>query len=397
MHGLDNVVPVHGSASTAPLTVAYFVGELEGAGTTVHALTACRGMAELGLDVELVVVRRQGVLAGDVPEALKVVELSAGDPSAPERGVSSRDVLAAIPLLARYLRRRRPMVLWSGAKAVNLAALAASRLAFVSTRVVMTITNDLYHRGSAQDRGRALATLVIRRVYPSADKVITLSRAMTDDLVEKEGLPPELFAIIPPPIDLERIDRLGREAVDHPWLQSGQPPVVLNVARLAEQKGHPILLEAFAEAARSRELRLIIMGEASEEARRELEARVDALGIAGKVDIADFDPNPYRFMTRAAVFVLSSLWEGFGIVLAESMACGCPVVSSNCPYGPAEILQGGKVGRLVPVSDSHALAEAILSEIDDPTDAAILEKRARDFGLDSLMKRYAAVLDDLRK
>lgn len=397
MHDRNSAVPAHDSVSTAPLTVAYFVGELEGAGTTVHALTACRGMTELGLDVELVVVRRQGVLAADVPESQKVVELSALDPSAPERGVSSRDVVAAIPLLARYLRRRRPAVLWSGAKAVNLAALAASRLAFVSTRVVMTITNDLYHRGSAQDLGRALATLAIRRIYPSADKVITLSQAMTDDLVEKEGLPPDLFAIIPPPIDLERIGRLRRETVDHPWLQPGQPPVVLNVARLAVQKGHPILLEAFAEAVRSRELRLIIMGEASEEARDELAVRVDELGIAGKVDITDFDPNPYRFMTRAAVFVLSSLWEGFGIVLAESMACGCPVVSSNCRYGPTEILQGGSVGRLVPVSDSRALAAAILAEIDDPTQAAVLEKRARDFGLDSLMERYAAVLAELRK
>ena len=390
----DRAAAVPGPAT--PLAVAYLVGELEGAGTTVQALTACRGMAERGLDVELVVVRRQGVLAGDVPAGLRIVELAPRDPSAGQRGVSSRDVLAAVPLLARYLRRRRPAVLWSGAKAVNLAALAASRLSLSPTRVVLTITNDLYHRASAQERGRKLSMFMIRRFYPLADKVITLSQAMTDDLVTKEGMPAELFEIIPPPIDIDRMDRLGREPVEHPWLQPGQPPVVLNVGRLAEQKGHSILLKAFAEASRSRELRLIILGEGSQEARSELARRAAALGIAAKVDIAGFDPNPYRYMTRAALFVLSSLWEGFGIVLAESMACGCPVVSSDCPYGPDEILQHGRVGRLVPISDATALAEAILTQIDEPTDAAILGKRARDYGLDSLMGRYDAVLDGLR-
>jgi glycosyltransferase involved in cell wall biosynthesis len=379
----------------ARISVSYFIGELDGAGTTVQALTACSGMAERGFDVELVLIRRQGVLETTVPPDLKVVELAPVDPTAPVRKVSSRDILAAVPLLARHLRTRRPTVLWSGAKALNLASLASSRLALVPTRIVLTITNDLYHHGARRGRGRALSTFMVRHFYPFADKVITLSRAMTADLVRREGLPPDLFEMIPPPIDLERIQRLARDPIDHPWLRPGQPPVVLNVARMAEQKGHSILLKAFAEASRSRDLRLIILGEGSQEEHARLERDAQALGIAEKVDIVGFDPNPYRYMSRSAVFVLSSLWEGFGIVLAESMACGCPVVSTECPYGPDEILQGGRIGRLVPPADPSALAEAIAAEIDEPTDAATLEECAHRYSVDGLMSDYEAVIHGL--
>ena len=374
------------------IKVSYIVGELEGAGTTVQALTTCHAMAQRGLDVELVVIRRQGALVESPSPDLPVVELRPLPASAAPRAVSRFDVLAAIPRLAAHLRSRGPTVLWSGAKDLNLAALAAGQLASNDTRVVLTITNDIHHRTSEEEPRRKIPSLLIGRFYRHADKVVTLSQAMTDDLIEHEGLPAELIEIIPPPIDLDRIQRLGAEPVDHPWLQPGEPPVVLNVARLAPQKDQPLLLDAFAKAAMQRDLRLIILGEGPDEARLALRRRAEALGVADRVEILEFDPNPYRFMTRAAVFVLSSRWEGFGIVLAESMACGCPVVSTDCRYGPREILREGELGGLVPTHDHEALGTAILREIESPTASAALVERARDYGVETLMQRYDSVL-----
>ena len=379
------------TVQVAKKRLSYLVRDLEGVGTTVQAFTACAGLAERGHDVELVVVKREGLLADETPKGLRIVELL------PTSGVNgSIRTTRAVVALARHLRARRPEVLWSGAKGANSLALWAQRISGVSPQLVLSITNDLYHRSSPEDRGRQLSVFMIRVAYGRADKVITLSQGMTDHLIDEEGLPAELMSIIPPPIDVARIRSLGREPVDHPWLQAGGPPVVLNVARMAPQKDQSTLLKAFAEATDSRpDLRLIIVGDSSEEPRRALLAEAELLGVADKVDLVGFDANPYRYMTRAAVFALSSLWEGFGIVLAEAMACGCPVVAVDCPYGPSEILLDGQAGAVVPMWDPGALAKGIVHQVVAPTAQDVLAKRARDFDIPAVMNRYDGVLQEL--
>ena len=371
--------------------LSYIVADLDGVGTTVQAFTACTAMARRGHDVELVLVRREGLLADQVPAGLRVVELRPG------KGLpSSLGIACALPALIRYLRAKRPRVIWSGAKSMNPVILAARLLSGIRARVVLTITNDLYHRSSRDDRGQRYSVFVIRLLYGMADRVITLSQGMTDDLIQHEGLPADLLTVIPPPIDLARIRTLAREPIDHPWMQPGGPPVVLNVARVHPQKDQSNLLRAFAEASGSRrDLHLIIVGDCSDEARRSLLAEAELLGVADRVDVVGFDANPYRYMARSAVFALSSLWEGFGIVLAESMACGCPVVAVDCPYGPREILQDGRAGEVVPMWNPAALSKAILQQLAAPTPVHVLEKRAIDFDQPSLMGRYDEVLREL--
>ena len=185
----------------------------------------------------------------------------------------------------------------------------------------------------------------------------------------------------------------SRAPLDHPWLQLGAPPVILGVGRLHEQKDFPTLLRAFARVRAKREARLIILGEAKHaEYRTELTTLAAQLGIANDVMFPGFVDNPFAYMAHAAVFVLSSAWEGLPTVLIEALACGCPVVSTDCPSGPAEILENGKYGPLVPVGDDVALADAICSVLNTPPNRDWLRARGALFGVDHVADRYLGVL-----
>jgi glycosyltransferase involved in cell wall biosynthesis len=177
----------------------------------------------------------------------------------------------------------------------------------------------------------------------------------------------------------------------HPWLaQRGGPPVVVAAGRLEGQKNFPLLLEAFARLRRERPARLLILGEGRKRAPLEEQAR--ALGIEDDLALPGFIDNPYAAFSRAALFVLSSDHEGLPAVLIQALACGCPVVSTDCPHGPAEILDHGRYGELVPVRDAPALAAAMARTLDHPLPAQTLRARGGEFSLASSVNRYLELL-----
>src|SRR5690606_29880659 len=153
------------------------------------------------------------------------------------------------------------------------------------------------------------------------------------------------------------LDELAKADPGHRWFAAGQPPVVLGVGSLTPRKDFATLVEAFAELRRRRPARLIVLGEGPERAR--LERLVDDLGLSDDVDLPAFTRNPFAYMSRAAVYVLSSNLEGLPGSLIQALACGCPSVATDCPSGPREILQDGRVGPLVDVGDAGAMAAAI--------------------------------------
>ena len=182
-------------------------------------------------------------------------------------------------------------------------------------------------------------------------------------------------------------DARARAPLDHPWFMPGEPPVVLGAGRLGRQKDFPTLIRAFSLLRAGRRARLVILGGAREERRTaaeiaELSALARSLGVADDVALPGPEANPFRFMARSAVFALSSAWDGFGNVLVEAMACGCPVVSTDCPSGPAEILEGGRWGRLAAVGDAGGMARAVERTLDDPMAADALKMRAASFSVD---------------
>lgn len=177
----------------------------------------------------------------------------------------------------------------------------------------------------------------------------------------------------------------------HPWLaQCDGPPVVVAAGRLDGQKNFTLLLEAFARMRLKRPAKLLIFGEGSK--RPQLEARTQALGIDADVALPGFIKNPFSAFSRAALFVLSSDQEGLPGVLIEALACGCPVVATDCPSGPSEILDGGRFGELVPVGDADALAAAMARTLDCPLPAQTLRARGVEFSLASSVNHYLALL-----
>jgi glycosyltransferase involved in cell wall biosynthesis len=338
-----------------------------------------RGIAERGYEVDLVLAQREGPYLSQVPENINVVDLKAGR------------VLTSLPALVRYLRRAKPAALLSAMNHSNIVALWAHRLARVRLRAVVSVHNTLSMEVKhLNGRGR-LIPYIVRWCYGWADGVVAVSRGVADDLSNTIGLPRERIRVIYNPVVVPELFQMAKEPVDHTWFRAGEPPVVLSVGRLTAAKDYPTLLRAFSLVTRARPVRLVIMGEGEE--RAGLEAMVRDLGLEDVVSLPGFAKNPYAYMSKAAVFVLSSAWEGFGNVLVEAMAVGTPVVATDCPNGPAEILENGKYGRLVPVGNAVALAEGILAALDGSTNAEVLKHRAKEeFSYDDIADQYLEIL-----
>jgi glycosyltransferase involved in cell wall biosynthesis len=294
-----------------------------------------------------------------------------------------------LPALATYLRTAAPTALISAFPFENLLATAARRLAGGRTRVIVTERNTTTRstRAGVKWKRRFLGPL-LRRQYATADAVVAVSSGVADALAKATGLPRERIAVVHNPVVDSTLEAMATESVAHPWLAASEPPVVLGVGRLVEQKGFATLIRAVAEASRTRQLRLIILGSGSEATRRSLLELADGLGCGDAVELPGFMHNPFAWMARADVFVLSSLHEGLPAVLIQALACGCPVVSTDCPSGPSEILEGGRYGRLVPVGDHQAMAAAILSTLAAPDDRLARISRAATFSVERAARAY---------
>ncbi len=340
-------------------------------------VTLANGFAERGFGVDLVVAGAEGPYARDVAPTVNVVDLRA------------QRVIGSVPALARYLRRERPKAMLSAVCHANVAAVWAREWSGTGTRLAVSEHGLARSRQQTRTiRSRFLPALM-RRAYPRADAVVAVSQGVADDLAGSIGLPRSRIRVVYNPIVTERLLALSRLPVRHPGFSTGAPPVVLAAGRLTAEKGFSSLIRAFAQLRAARPARLVILGEG--ELRAELQTLVAQVGLEADVLLPGFVDNPYAWMRHASVFVLSSLWEGFGNVLVEAMACGAPVVSTDCPGGPAEILENGRWGSLVPVGDEAAMAAAIAAALDAPEHPDVT-RRARDFSVAQAVDGYLAAL-----
>ncbi len=294
--------------------------------------------------------------------------------------------------LRRYLKHEQPVTVLSFLNDANIALMLAACLGKQGTRFIPNVRNHISAGAKAlqSKRMRAMSG-AMRRLFRRADAVVVPAEDLRRDVAEITGLPESRIHRIFNPIDLAAVKQRAAESPAHPWLDpKDTTPVVLAAGKLKPQKDFPTLLKAFGELRSRRDCRLILLGSGPLE--NDLRKQAETLGIADDVSFQGHVDNPFAYLARAQVFVLSSAWEGLPNVLIEALACGCPVVSTDCPGGASEILEGGRHGRLVPVGDAAAMADAIKATLESPPPAEALKARAADFSIERAAEAYAKLL-----
>ncbi|BCO09765.1 glycosyl transferase [Desulfolithobacter dissulfuricans] len=343
-------------------------------------VTLANGFAGRGIGVDLVLARAEGPYLDEISPDVRVIDLKA-----------SR-VVTSLPALVRYLRREQPGAMLATMAHANIIAIWARKFARIAPGLLAVReanTMGISAENTRQLRGRLLP-LATRFFYPRADAVIANSRGSAEDLSRHAGIAPAKLHVVFNPLDLQTISARAKEKNDHPWFREPGPPVILGTGRLTEQKDFQTLVRAFALARARLEARLVILGEGED--RQKLEKLITSMNLENDISLPGFVSNPYPFMKHASLFVLSSRWEGLPNALLEAIALGTPVVATSCPSGPAEILENGRYGHLVPVGDPEALARAMVETIENPPDPSLLRKRAEDFSSARIIDQYLEIL-----
>ena len=397
--------------------IAFVIDHLGGYGAEQVVYRLVHGLSELGHKVDVILLQSiihrrlpQNVrvfLVGDVSDRLteersaRVLEraIRLRPPSRTFEWVQAANALhwnLRFPPSIRLVRQARAVasylevegpdcVLPNIARAI-WATFLGRRMAGVRVLVIPMIHGDV--RGLSY-RSR----LRFQHLFPDAAHFVGVSRGVSESLATALGIPQESITTIYNPVVTPGLPDKAAERPDHPWLREDGAPVVLAAGSLEGVKDYPTLIRAFARLAARRPCRLIILGEGSK--RTEIEGLVGESGLTDRVSLPGWVENPFAFMARASLFVLSSRWEGLPTVLVEALACGCPCVSTDCPSGPAEILLNGDLGPLVPVGDDAALAEAMERVLDRPPDKRVLRQRAMDFSAEGSVAAYEQLIEGL--
>ncbi|ADH85789.1 glycosyltransferase [Desulfurivibrio alkaliphilus] len=330
----------------------------------------CREFLAQGVRVQLLLARGGEVPYPDeFPDGVEVVDL---------RNRGKQDGVLKV---ARYLRRCQPRALLTAKDHAAKIALVGRALARSQVPIYVKVTNTL-----SETLRRPVKRYSARWLYPRANRLIAVSSGVRSDLIDNFAVDPEQVEVIYNPTVTPDIAERRRLPMGHPWLAGDGPPVVMGIGRLTPQKDFVTLLRAFARLRRQRLCRLIILGEGP--LRNDLQAEARELGIAEDVDLPGYVQDPIPWLARASLFVLSSRYEGLANVVIEALAAGTPVVCTDCPSGPDEILLGGRLGPLVPIGEELAMSEAMAAVLAEPPPAGLLQEGLERFRSDKVAAHY---------
>lgn len=365
--------------------IMFVIPSLAGGGAEKVIVLILRHLDRTRFEPIVVVFSAVNDYKEDIPPDVRIISLNKKN---------RFDNLRLVPALSSVIRAERPDLICSFLYYANYISVLARKISGLDIPLVFTEHANLSER-TKKPRLLSLTMMLVKKLYPSADCIVSVSKGVKDDLVANFGILQERSFIIHNPIEIDRIQVLTKEEVEHPWFKERRP-VIIACGRLTAQKNYPLLLRAFNIASKEiTDLRLIILGEGL--LKQELIAYAEELGISDKVAFMGFQKNPFKYIARAKVLVLSSLYEGFGNVLAETMACGTAAISTRCPSGPDEIITDGVNGILVPVDDDVGMADAILRLLKDENlrmrIAKAGRKRARDFMAEKIVKKYEELFE----
>lgn len=359
--------------------LTFFAPSMRGGGAERVVLNLANYFAVNNMRVDIILLKAEGPFLSKVNPMVNIVDF----------GVSR--AVHSIPKLMSYLNKESPKAVISAMHYANVVLVAANKFVKSNTKIILSTHNLL----SRSEKNRYIQKenifpWLINYFYKDAYKVIAVSRGVACDLIESAKLPENLIQVIYNPINTGEIRAMAK--LNLPKFINGECfPYILAAGRLNKYKSFDLLVRAFKLVTENLDIKLIIIGEG--DLRSELELLILELNLENQVYLPGFIENPYPLMNQASAFVLSSSSEGFGNVLVEAMALGTPVVSTNCPSGPAEILENGKWGRLVPVGDVNSLATAIVETLNEPIHPTKLMDRAQYFSLENIGAKYSKIIN----
>lgn len=361
--------------------ISIFISFSGKGGAEKMIINLAEGFIDLGASVDMIPIKKKNLHLNSLSPLVNIFDF----------GVSH--TLTSLPRLIRYLKSEQPAALLAVKDRANKVAILAKMIARVPTRVVLrlgtTVSASLHGQNFFKKK---LWYMSIRLLYPYADAIVAVSDGVKKDLKEVIGLTGDNIVVIPNPVVSHRIIELAEEPVNHTWLNDSNISVILGVGRLTRQKDFQTLIRAFALLRQQTEIscKLVILGEG--QLRPTLKSLAGELGVAEHFDLPGYVDNPWAYMRRSSLFVLSSAWEGSPNALTEALALGIPVVSTDCQSGPREILSAGHFGKLVPVGSVERMAEAMRINLENPPEQFLFKKAVQDYTVEASSSKYLEVL-----
>jgi glycosyltransferase involved in cell wall biosynthesis len=360
--------------------LAIFVAAISGGGVEKAVVNLANEIAKKGINIDLLIADDTGISSLYFDPNISVIKLS------------TKRVFFCIPELILYLIRAQPDVLFSAMEYVNFIALVSKKISFTSTRVIISSHAPLVYfiRDEKFFKWRLLKKL-LSYLYGTADKVITVSKGLERSLIGELNINPAKILTIYNPIINESLINDSLEDLSDPWVKSSKSPYIISIGRFAKEKDYPTLINAFNLVREKRDVRLVILGQGPEW--ENVNKIINFHGLSSFVHTPGFVLNPYKYIKNAACFILSSKNEGFGNVLVEALALGCPIVSTNCEFGPVEVLENGLWGSLVPVGDYESMANSVLTTLDlnQSSSESLLNTHLDQFKVSVAVEKYINV------
>jgi len=329
--------------------------------------------------VDLLLIKARGEHLKRLPKEVNIIKLG-----------SDHSALTLWPMV-RYLRQNKPECMLVAKHRAIVIAVLARMLAGVNSRIVGRLGTNLSRALEGKNALRKwLWHAPMRKLYPKVDLIIPVSEGVLDDVASITGLGSDKLRVIRNPVITPEMHSLAEQPIKHPWFAEGELPIILGAGRFTRQKDFITLIKAFAKVRQQLDCRLVLLGYGALQER--YQALAEELGVTEDISMPGFASNPYPYMKRAKLFVLSSAWEGSPNVLSEALAQGTPVVATDCPSGPREALKGGAVAALVAVGDVDAMAEAMVTTLKHPPSAESLQEAVSDYTAEKSAQRYLAAL-----
>ncbi|NLG12480.1 MAG: glycosyltransferase [Elusimicrobia bacterium] len=397
--------------------IAFVLPNLYGGGAEKVALNLCREFIRRNFDVDLLLIKKTGVYLRQAPDNLKIVELKQRDKFLTILFILKhlrlshfkndtcnifwniahikipRKPLLPVLSLAEYIKREKPSVVISFLHHSNVITILAKMVSNLPVKCIISLRNTFSREKKDPSEIIPLLTNILYNKIDVIDAIIVPSNGVKADFLKVFDIPQEKIKVIHNPICLEEIQKKQKEEITLPdWLNKKERDfsIVLAIGRLVPQKSFEDLIIAFFAVRQKRKAKLIILGEGIE--RERLEDRIKSLKLEEDVLLPGFVDNPYPYMAKADVFVLASKYEGFSNVILDALACGVSVVSADCPGGLKEISENEKYGKLVPVGDIFAMAQAIEKVLDSPFDSKDLIQKAGEFEIKKIADKYLEVM-----